>query len=192
MWCGIYTRLCYKFPTESNSERILKIGQYLVKLWARVIRCLVFFLTHSVLTSSLGIDSADCCRISVAVFIFSLILCVFFFVRLIKLAIGHFSEHTNTAYRIVSRQTNSRFVSSDHSIDATRSIDRRPPESSCTSPHLSIRHGTGSLGHRVNGSFESSFTSGSPGHHFDPVRDPSFSGFRKNAQNAKRTFEMPK
>jgi len=30
------------FPTESNSERILKIGQYLVKLWARV-RCLVFF-----------------------------------------------------------------------------------------------------------------------------------------------------
>jgi len=32
-----------------------------------------------------------------------------------------------------------------------------------------IRHGTGSLGHRVNGSFESSFTSGSPGHHFYPV-----------------------
>ena len=27
---------------ESNSERILKISQYLVKLWARV-RCLVFF-----------------------------------------------------------------------------------------------------------------------------------------------------
>jgi len=27
-----------------------------------------------------------------------------------------------------------------------------------------IRHGTGSLGHRVNGSFRSSFTSGSPGH----------------------------
>ena len=24
---------------------------------------------------------------------------------------------------------------------------------------------------------------GSPGHHFDPVYDPSFSGFRKNAQN---------
>jgi len=38
--------LCYKFPAESNSERILKIGKYLVKLWARV-RCLVF-LTHSV------------------------------------------------------------------------------------------------------------------------------------------------
>jgi len=31
------------------------------------------------------------------------------------------------------------------------------------------RHGTESLGHRVNGSFGSSFTSGSPGHHFDPV-----------------------
>jgi len=31
------------------------------------------------------------------------------------------------------------------------------------------RHGTGSLGYRVNGSFGSSFTSGSPGHHFDPV-----------------------
>jgi len=27
---------CYKFPTESYSERILKVGQYLVKLWARV------------------------------------------------------------------------------------------------------------------------------------------------------------
>ena len=36
----------YKFITESNSERILKIGQYLVKLWARV-WCLVF-LTHCV------------------------------------------------------------------------------------------------------------------------------------------------
>ena len=47
MWWDICIRLCYKFPTESNSERILKIGQYLVKLWARV-RCLVFFLTHSV------------------------------------------------------------------------------------------------------------------------------------------------
>jgi len=38
---GIYTPLCYKFPTKSNSERILKIGKYFVKLWARV-RCLVF------------------------------------------------------------------------------------------------------------------------------------------------------
>ena len=57
---------------------------------------------------------------------------------------------------------------------------------------LFIRHGTASLGHRVNGSFGSSFTSGSPGHHFDPVWDPSFSGFRKNAQKAKRTFEMLK
>ena len=34
----------YHFVTESNSERILKIGKYF--LWARV-RCLVF-LTHSV------------------------------------------------------------------------------------------------------------------------------------------------
>jgi len=37
---------------ESNSERILKIGQYLVKLWARV-RCLVF-LTHSVAVADPG------------------------------------------------------------------------------------------------------------------------------------------
>jgi len=37
---SVATRL--GFPTESNSERILKIGQYLVKLWARV-RYLVFF-----------------------------------------------------------------------------------------------------------------------------------------------------
>ena len=41
MWWRICIWLCYKFPTESNSDRILKIGQYLVKLWARV-RCLVF------------------------------------------------------------------------------------------------------------------------------------------------------
>ena len=39
---GAFVYDCYKFPTESNGERILKIGQYLVKLWARV-RCLVFF-----------------------------------------------------------------------------------------------------------------------------------------------------
>jgi len=42
---------------------------------------------------------------------------------------------------------------------------------------VDTRHGTGSLGHRVNGSFGSSFTSGSPGRHFDPVGDPSSSGF---------------
>ena len=106
-------------------------------------------MTHSVLTSSLGIDSADCCRISVAVFIFSLILCVFFFVRLIKLAIGHFSEHTNIAYRIVSCQTNSRCVSSDHSIDATRSIDRRPPEAAA---RRRIYRSDMELGHWVTGS----------------------------------------
>jgi len=44
VWCDICTWVCYKFPTESNYERILKIGEYLVKLWARV-RCLVFWLT---------------------------------------------------------------------------------------------------------------------------------------------------
>jgi len=43
---GAFVYDCYKFPTGSNGERILKIGQYLVKLWARV-RGLVF-LTHSV------------------------------------------------------------------------------------------------------------------------------------------------
>jgi len=46
VWWGICIWLCYKFPTESNSERILKIGQYLLKLWARI-KCLVF-LTDSV------------------------------------------------------------------------------------------------------------------------------------------------
>jgi len=46
VWWGICIRLCYKFPNESFCERILKIGQYLVKLWARV-WCLVF-LTHGV------------------------------------------------------------------------------------------------------------------------------------------------
>jgi len=37
----------------------------------------------------------------------------------------------------------------------------------------------------VIGSIGSSFTSGSPGHHYDPVWDPSFSSFRKmpNMQN---------
>ena len=44
-----------------------------------------------------------------------------------------------------------------------RAIERR------TSTQTRTRHGTGSLGHRVNGSFGSSFTSGSPSHHFDPV-----------------------
>jgi len=49
VWWGICICVCYKFPAESNSKRILKIGQYSVKLWARV-RCLVF-LTHGVETS---------------------------------------------------------------------------------------------------------------------------------------------
>ena len=39
---GVFKYDCYKFPTESNSERMLIIGEYLVKLWARV-WCLVFF-----------------------------------------------------------------------------------------------------------------------------------------------------
>ena len=29
---GVFVYDCYKFPTESTDERILKIGQYLVKL----------------------------------------------------------------------------------------------------------------------------------------------------------------
>jgi len=49
---GVFICDCYKFPTESNTERILKIGQHLVKLWARV-RCLIF-LTHSVYTYMVG------------------------------------------------------------------------------------------------------------------------------------------
>jgi len=47
--CGLVGYLhmaLLQISCESNSERILKIGQYLVKLWARV-RCLVF-LTHGV------------------------------------------------------------------------------------------------------------------------------------------------
>jgi len=46
VWWGIYIWLCYKFPAESNSVRILKISQYLVKLWVRVV--VLFFLTHGV------------------------------------------------------------------------------------------------------------------------------------------------
>jgi len=41
--CGaVFICLCYRFPAESNSERILKIGRYSVKLWA-IVRRLVFF-----------------------------------------------------------------------------------------------------------------------------------------------------
>jgi len=51
--CGgnICTRVYYKFPTESNSERILKIGHYLAKLWARV-WCLVFFDSRCIIEFS--------------------------------------------------------------------------------------------------------------------------------------------
>ena len=41
VWWGICTWVCYTFPVESNGEKFLKIGQYLVKLWPRV-WCLVF------------------------------------------------------------------------------------------------------------------------------------------------------
>ena len=54
-----------------------------------------------------------------------------------------------------------------------------PHEFNASNVRHDTRHGTGSLGHKVNGSFGSSFTSGSPGHRFDPVWDPSLSGFRK-------------
>ena len=54
---GIYISLRYKFSVESNSERILKIGKYLVKLLARV-RCLVF-LTRRV---SCGQPAIECTR----------------------------------------------------------------------------------------------------------------------------------
>jgi len=69
VWWGICTWLCYKFPTESISERILKISQYLVKLWARV-KCLVFLLTVYIGAQSYGvvaclIGSWDCAGICV-------------------------------------------------------------------------------------------------------------------------------
>ena len=53
--CGgviIYISPCYKFTTESNSERIVKISKYLVKLWMgkRLVSC--FFLTHGVVTGT--------------------------------------------------------------------------------------------------------------------------------------------
>jgi len=41
------------------------------------------------------------------------------------------------------------------------------------------------VGHRVNGSFGSSFTSGSQGHHFDPVWDREFFQFSKKCPKYK-------
>ena len=61
---------------------------------------------------------------------------------------------------------------------------RRPP--------LSTIHGTGSLGHRVSGSFGSSFTSGSPGYHFDLVWAPSFPVFEKKCKTYIWNAEMTK
>jgi len=60
---------------------------------------------------------------------------------------------------------------------------------------LLTRHGTGSLGHRVNGSFGSSFTSGSPCHRviiLTRCETRVLPVFEKNAQNAKCTFEILK
>ena len=53
------------------------------------------------------------------------------------------------------------------------------------------------VGHWINGSMGHLGHLSRPGHRvtgssFDPVWDSSFFGFRKNAQNAKRTFEMLK
>jgi len=96
--------------------------------------------------------------------------------------------------RILLRFSSTWDVWIEHSKHITSNSGRRPNRNECklsvwinglvtysTSvlPCVLIRHGTGSLGHPVNGSFGSSFTSGSPGHHFDPVWDPSFSGYRK-------------
>jgi len=50
-------------------------------------------------------------------------------------------------------------------------------ETQCRTSAIGSRHGTGSLGHQVNGL---SFTSGSSGHHFDPVWDRSFSPIFEN------------
>ena len=59
--------LCYKFPTESHSERILKIGQYLVKLWARLrcLRCIRPYLdtkTASTIATSIVHSKLDYCN----------------------------------------------------------------------------------------------------------------------------------
>ena len=43
---GIFKRICCKFVTECVSERIVKIGYYLGKLWVRFL--VSFLLTHGV------------------------------------------------------------------------------------------------------------------------------------------------
>ena len=82
--------------------------------------------------------------------------------------------------------------SANTAVDSTARRSASSVDSSDNAVHDYTTHGTGSVGHRVNGSFGSSFTSGSPGRHFDPVWDPRFSCFRQNAQYSKRTFEMLK
>ena len=61
VWWSIYISLRYKFSVESNSERILKIGKYLVKLLARV-RCLVFFDSPCILWTASDRVYAFCVR----------------------------------------------------------------------------------------------------------------------------------
>jgi len=63
----------------------------------------------------------------------------------LPLPFSQLREHSKLSYRIVSIQRMRAFYI------------------------VLARHRTGSLGQRVNGSLGSSFTSGSPGHHFDPV-----------------------
>jgi len=85
---------------------------------------------------------------------------------------------------------------SDNCGGAASAVQQEPALSiKCGQRHgdnLCTRHVTGSLGHRVNGSLGSSFTFGSPDHHFDPVWDPIFFRFSKKCPKWKRTFEMLK
>ena len=54
---GVFVRLCYKFLTESNSERIFKIGEHLAKLRAK---SLTVHVPHSPFTFVL--EDADLAR----------------------------------------------------------------------------------------------------------------------------------
>jgi len=99
----------------------------------------------------------------------------------------------------IDRQQQRRAASlllSDNCGGAASAVQQEPALSiKCGQRHgdnLCTRHVTGSLGHRVNGSLGSSFTFGSPDHHFDPVWDPIFFRFSKKCPKWKRTFEMLK
>jgi len=118
--------------------------------------------------------------------------------RLVKHVCRVGGQSTGSARRrILLRFSSTWDVWIEHSKHITSNSGRRPNRNECklsvwinglvtysTSvlPCVLIRHGTGSFGHPVNGS---SFTSGSPGHHFDPVWDPSFSGYRKKCPKCK-------